>query len=134
MSIDFNRPLEAIVFKPVYPPKYDLADLTYFGGYPTLSRKLAWPIGPKSGQPLTFVGQADLSKLPRIPENTLPSAGVLHFFSDQGDYGHPDAAVLFSDDGAESLGETSPPENLPILYDQNYCWNMHPGWATSAVH
>jgi hypothetical protein len=136
MSIqpDDEHPLEAIVFKPVYPPKYDLADLTYFGGYPTLSRKLTWPVGPKSGQPITFVGQVDLSKLPRIPENTLPSAGVLHFFTDKGDYGHPEVAVLFSDDASEPLAETSPPENLPILYDQKYNWNKHRGWATSAVH
>ena len=98
MSIDgsdehFRHPLEAIVFNPVYPPRHDHRELTYFGGYPTLSRKLAWPLGPETGQPITFLGQVDLSKLPRIPKNALPSKGVLHFF---GNNSEPEEAAVLS--------------------------------------
>ena len=35
-----SPPRETIVFNPVYPPRYDPKNLTYFGGLPTLSKKL----------------------------------------------------------------------------------------------
>jgi hypothetical protein len=94
--MDSRQPLEAIVFKPIYPPRNDLGNLTYFGGYPTLSKRLVWPLGPKTGRPITFLGQVELSKLPQILERSaLPSSGVLHFFGNNDDYMEPDSTFPY---------------------------------------
>ena len=126
-----NRSSNAIVFKPIYPPRHVPGHLTYFGGDPTLSRALAWPLGPQTGEPITFVGQVDLAKLPDVPlRSTLPPSGVLHFFANNDDFG--ESAVLFSDVPAEQLVETRPPDNAPDLY-ASYPLSRTLAWALSAV-
>ena len=126
-----SRPLEAIVFKPIYPPRNGLGNLTYFGGYPTLSKGLAWPLGRQTRQPITFLGQVELSKLPQVAERSaLPSGGVLHFFGNNDDFA--ESSVLFSDGGSEQLVETPPPTNARNLYAK-YPLNKKLAWALPAV-
>jgi hypothetical protein len=111
-------PIEAIVFKPIYPPKHDHDDLTYLGGYPIMSKMLAWPTGARSGHPLPFVGQVDLSKLPQVPQRAaLPATGLLHFFAyvEDGDQG----SVLYSEKDAELIETRSPSHEhqVPLYTD-----------------
>ncbi|MEW6642855.1 MAG: DUF1963 domain-containing protein [Pseudomonadota bacterium] len=126
-----RRALEAIVFKPIYPPRKEPGNLTYFGGYPTLSRGRPWPLGRETGQPITFIGQVELSKLPQVPQRrALPSSGVLHFFGNNDDFG--ESAVLFSEGGSGQLVETAPPNNARNLYAK-YPLNRKLAWALPAV-
>jgi hypothetical protein len=125
-SIYRGGPIEAIVFKPVYPPRHDRDDLTYFGGYPTMSKVLAWPIGAASGLPLRFAGQLDLSKLPLVPQrDSLPAAGVMHFFerSEEDDGG----LILYSEPDAELI-ETPPPNNRPRPLYTDDCTSSRPAF------
>jgi hypothetical protein len=122
--------LQTIVFKPVHPPRNDPASLTYFGGYPTLSKELAWPIDRTTRLPLLFIGQVDLSTLPEIARhNGLPAAGVLHFFGDYED--DESAAVLFSNEASKHLVETPPPDNARDLFKTYPLTRL--AWARPAV-
>jgi Domain of unknown function (DUF1963) len=123
-------PLEAIVFKPIYPPRNDPADRTYFGGYPTLSKQLAWPLNQRTKLPIPFIGQVELSKLPEIAgRDRLPQTGVLHFFGDG--YDDRNHAVLFSGDSPEHLVETPPPPNAPDLFKIYPLSDLN--WARPAI-
>ena len=59
--------------------------LTYFGGSPAATTNFSWP--RKSGQPLNFIGQIDLSELNLTKAAPwLPSTGRLLFFYDFDEY------------------------------------------------
>jgi Domain of unknown function (DUF1963) len=101
-----------------------------FGGYPTLSKQLAWPLNQRTKLPILFIGQVELSKLPEIAgRDRLPQTGVLHFFGDGYDDGNH--AVLFSGDSPEHLVETPPPPNAPDLFKIYPLSNLD--WARPAI-
>ena len=58
------------------------------GGLPTLPFGTDWPRHPESGEPLHFLAQIDLSRLPPTPlagarnPSPLPKSGFLFFFAD----------------------------------------------------
>jgi uncharacterized protein YwqG len=64
------------------------ASLSKLGGLPSLQSKIEWPRHGKSGTPLHFLAQVDLSQLPPTPLDGsanapgLPRTGVLFFFAD----------------------------------------------------
>jgi Domain of unknown function (DUF1963) len=58
------------------------------GGLPALPAGVDWPLQLKTGKPLSFLAQVDLSALPKTPLSgspdgvTLPLEGMLFFFAD----------------------------------------------------
>jgi Domain of unknown function (DUF1963) len=110
---------KCIYFKPIYPPARSTSHLTYFGGHPTLSTTQDWP-NTISGEPLTFLGQVDLSKLRNFSIcSSLPSVGILHFFMSldleseilQG-------KVIYSNESGVPPIERQPPSNAPACYGE----------------
>ena len=96
------------------------------GGLPTLPFGTDWPRHPESGEPLHFLAQIDLSRLPPTPlagarmPSPLPKAGLLFFFADMVEemlwsgHGGPFAntRVIFSERAGP---ERTPPEDTPDL-------------------
>lgn len=102
------------------------APLTKLGGLPSLPPDIAWPRQGRSGMPLHFLAQIDLSQLPPTPLGSvpaapvLPRAGLLFFFADMveemlwGENGGPFATtrVVFAD---RSGAERAPPDDIPDI-------------------
>jgi uncharacterized protein YwqG len=96
------------------------------GGLPTLPFGTDWPRHLESGEPLHFLAQIDLSRLPPTPllgarkPSPLPKAGLLFFFADMVEemlwsgHGGPFAntRVIYSERAGP---ERAPPEDTPDL-------------------
>lgn len=88
------------------------------GGLPEIDSSFEWPAW--NGIPMSFLGQIDLSTLPKIPTlEALPAAGMLYFFYDQEqstwgfdpmDHGSWRVHYLEATDSLKSL---DPPPDLP---------------------
>ena len=128
------KPLDAVCFRPQFPPRHDAKARTYFGGRPTLSAGLNWPEIVVNGHKfaLTFLGQIDLADIAGVASLPgLPDRGILYFFLDtciimdgglhdvKSQQGSP-WRVLFSGTNAWHFKECSAPKNLMPSFGEAY--------------
>lgn len=128
------KPLDAVCFRPQFPPKHDAHARTYFGGRPTLPAGMNWPEIAVDGRKfaLTFLGQIDLTDVARIASLPgLPDCGILYFFVDsciimdgnlqdvRPEEGSP-WRILYSGPNAWHFNECSVPKNLIPLFGEAY--------------
>lgn len=89
---------------------------SWSGGLPRMPADLAWPIRAKTGRPMSFLAQIDLSDLPATARaQGLPAAGVLWFFTALDDTIEAEqVAVLYRPDTGP-WPERTAPANLDFL-------------------
>jgi len=117
-----SKPTPAIWFRR-RPGKTSLSKL---GGLPTLPTDFEWPMQHRSGTPLHFLAQIDLSHLPSTPLKDvrgaprLPKSGLLLFFADmveemlwdENGGALANTRVIFADHPG---AQRSPPEDMPSI-------------------
>jgi len=122
---------EAVLFRHVFPPRFDETATTFFGGLPRVPAGFIWPRGPieprsEATYPLTFVAQIDCRNLPAVGlRHLLPDRGWLYFFIDwrvaDGDYvgcgefpdlSGPSNMVMHVPDDGGALAEAEEPPGL----------------------
>jgi uncharacterized protein YwqG len=122
-SKDLDQAREPAIWFRRHPGQGSMGKL---GGLPTLPFGTDWPRHSESGEPLHFLAQIDLSRLPPTPLpgsrrlSPLPKAGLLFFFADMVEemlwsgHGGPFAntRVIFSERAGP---ERAPPEGTPDL-------------------
>jgi uncharacterized protein YwqG len=88
------------------------------GGMPDIDPSFEWP--EWNGSPMSFLGQIDLSSLPRIPGmEAMPPVGMLYFFYDQeqGTWGFDPKDLgswkVYYLENTDSLRPLDPPPGLP---------------------
>jgi uncharacterized protein YwqG len=87
-----------------------------FGGEPDLPASFEWPV--HSLGPYRFIGQINLSELPRVPVS-VPSEGLLSFFytyDEDGDafWGAPDFIKVFHFEMNDEVRPVSPPVEVAL--------------------
>ena len=119
---------QAIVFRQHFPPPYDPAALSFFGGVPVAPRDFDWP-RPRNGgsaKPFAFLLQIDCAAVPPPARlGLLPDQGVLFFFLDL-TWAQPDAfRVLYHQPDGARWAPVKPPEDLPPAYGDHAArvWN-----------
>jgi uncharacterized protein YwqG/Lon protease-like protein len=128
-----SKPTSAIWFRR-RPGKTSLSKL---GGLPTMPTDFEWPKQHRSGTPLHFLAQIDLSHLPSTPLKDvqgaprLPKSGLLFFFADmveemlwdENGGALANTRVIFAN---HSGAERCPPEDMPSI--------GHPFGATTSEY
>lgn len=123
---------DCIFFQRILPPHQSKKVNSYFGGQPRLPTEFAWPTedgvecdGSAFPIALTFIGQIDLSEIPRAPgrPGLLPDRGTLFFFFNSLwcdatlDNESPGLSrVLFYPGETASLPTRTEPDNLISCY------------------
>lgn len=91
---------------------------SYIGGLPRLGEELDWPVSTRTGLPLSFIAQIDLSEVPRPQGVFFPAEGLLWFFADFAEEqfsGDEHTRVLFDPHPGILPLERPAPANLPPL-------------------
>jgi hypothetical protein len=91
---------------------------SWSGGLPRMPADLAWPVGAKTGRPMSFLTQIDLSELPPAARTQgLPAKGVLWFFVALNDSidDADQVSVLYRPEPREWSERAAPPGLEPML-------------------
>jgi hypothetical protein len=90
---------------------------SWSGGLPRMPADLAWPVRAKTGKPMSFLAQIDLSELPPMARTQgLPATGVLWFFTDLNDtIDEADQVAVLYRPAAGDWPERAAPAGLPSL-------------------